>query len=254
MKASTAFASTAAIALMASAVSLSARASVIAQFDPLSGLPDYAWVQNGSGGEFFTINSPANTTAQAVATEFSFLTPGFTSLTNLPTLLTIDATAASGNPATAGAAGTWTQTGLDGSFKLLYNGANTTIGGVTLTTGENLLSGTFSDAWIQGADESGSTNLTSGNGGSATFTSSVLNLAGQTAGSQQFAFNLLGVDPPFKANTGMALMSFNANGGGNFTANIIAVPEPSDWALMILGFGGAGAMLRGRRTLAKAKA
>lgn len=26
-----------------------------------------------------------------------------------------------------------------------------------------------------------------------------------------------------------------------------AVPEPATWALMILGFGGAGAMLRGRR-------
>ncbi|MBS0334045.1 MAG: PEPxxWA-CTERM sorting domain-containing protein [Proteobacteria bacterium] len=30
----------------------------------------------------------------------------------------------------------------------------------------------------------------------------------------------------------------------------IAVPEPGAWALMILGFGGAGAMLRRRRRLA----
>ncbi|WP_414694730.1 PEPxxWA-CTERM sorting domain-containing protein, partial [Phenylobacterium sp.] len=32
-------------------------------------------------------------------------------------------------------------------------------------------------------------------------------------------------------------------GGGN------EVPEPSTWALMILGFGGAGAMLRRRKTV-----
>jgi PPE-repeat protein len=34
----------------------------------------------------------------------------------------------------------------------------------------------------------------------------------------------------------------------------VAVPEPATWALMILGFGGAGAMLRQRRRLARAAA
>ena len=32
--------------------------------------------------------------------------------------------------------------------------------------------------------------------------------------------------------------------------NVVAVPEPGTWALMILGFGGAGAMLRRRRVVA----
>jgi hypothetical protein len=42
--------------------------------------------------------------------------------------------------------------------------------------------------------------------------------------------------------TGNASLSFDAPTGG--------VPEPSSWALMILGFGGAGAFLRRRRLLA----
>jgi hypothetical protein len=40
------------------------------------------------------------------------------------------------------------------------------------------------------------------------------------------------------------------NGSGTFTP--VAVPEPATWALMIAGFGGAGAMLRRRRGLATA--
>jgi len=35
-------------------------------------------------------------------------------------------------------------------------------------------------------------------------------------------------------------------------SGVAAVPEPTTWALMILGFGGAGAMLRRRRVLAPA--
>ena len=37
------------------------------------------------------------------------------------------------------------------------------------------------------------------------------------------------------------------NGSGTFTP-VTAVPEPATWALMIAGFGGAGAMLRRRRS------
>jgi hypothetical protein len=44
----------------------------------------------------------------------------------------------------------------------------------------------------------------------------------------------------------------NVTGTASSTIAIAAVPEPGVWALMIFGFGGAGAMLRKRRALALA--
>jgi hypothetical protein len=236
-----------------SAASLSAHAAVVGQFDPLANTPDYKWVNNGTGGEFFTVNSSADTAAQGVAAQFTFLDAGFTALKNLPAVLTIDATAGSGNPAVLGSAGTFTQTGLDGSFSLIYSGAATTIDGFALTPGENLLSGTFNGAWIQGGRWRRSTNATEGNGGSANFTSSILSFSGVDPASEEFAFNLLAVSPNFSAASGQALRSFTANGGGNFSDTITAAPEPATRGLMILGFGGAGVLLRTRRrTFARA--
>jgi hypothetical protein len=40
----------------------------------------------------------------------------------------------------------------------------------------------------------------------------------------------------------------------DFGFRIAAVPEPGTWALMILGFGGTGALLRRRRQLGQALA
>jgi len=39
----------------------------------------------------------------------------------------------------------------------------------------------------------------------------------------------------------------NAFEADNFAGRTVAVPEPASWALMILGFGGVGAMVRARR-------
>ena len=246
MKATTALVSAAAFAASMAAAALPARAAVIADFDPITNSADYKWVADGSGGSLFSINSSGDSSAQGVSTQFTFLSNGFPDLRNLASTFTLSATAASGNPASMGASGTFTQPGLDGTFSFTYSGPATTIDGVHLTTGENLLSGTFDNAWIQGAGGSGSTNVTIGNGGSASYTSAVLDLSHITPNSQEFAFNMLSVSPTFHATTGDALGSFTANGGGNFDA-AGAVPEPATWGLMILGFGGAGALLRSRR-------
>jgi len=52
----------------------------------------------------------------------------------------------------------------------------------------------------------------------------------------------------FRNNEGLA-------GGNDFAIDnisVTAVPEPGTWALMIIGFGGAGAMLRSNRRKAVA--
>jgi hypothetical protein len=52
--------------------------------------------------------------------------------------------------------------------------------------------------------------------------------------------------------TGPGLDAASYSGTLNLAA--VGVPEPTTWALMIMGFGGAGAMLRSRRRMAVATA
>jgi hypothetical protein len=245
-----AFASAAVLAACVSGTALSAHAAVFAQFLPMTNAPDYSWVRDGTGGHFFSINASSDTSAQGVATAFSYIDPTYGGIGLLPATFTIDATAAQGNAASLGSAGTWTQAGLDGTFSFTYTGPDKTVGGFHIVTGENLLSGSFTGAWIQGAGGTGSTNVTFGNGGAATYHSDIVDFSHEVAGSEEFAFFLLGANPHFGAGAGAGLNSFTANGGGNFDAITASVPEPASWALMILGFGGAGAMLRRRRMAA----
>lgn len=55
-----------------------------------------------------------------------------------------------------------------------------------------------------------------------------------------------------------SLVSFStgsdAGAGYSYTTSVGGVPEPDAWALMILGFGGAGAVLRRRRATTRAMA
>jgi hypothetical protein len=256
MKALTTFASAAALAVTLTAAAVPAHAGVFAQFSPDTNASDYKWIKNNTGGEFISITANTDTTAQAVATHFSYLEPSYAALAFLPAAFTIDATAAQGNPASfAAGPGTFTQTGLNGSFSFIYTGPTQTVGIFNLVHNvTNLLSGVFTNAWIQGAGGSGSTNVTIGNGGTATYNSGIVDFSHVPAGSEEFAFNLLNVSPAFGADLvhHKALNTFTANGGGNFHAD--AVPEPATWGLMIMGFGGIGALIRNRRRQAIATA
>jgi hypothetical protein len=61
-----------------------------------------------------------------------------------------------------------------------------------------------------------------------------------TTGLDTFTFNLAGLSNARLYSTGSAPCTSNCGPGPG-------VPEPSAWALMIVGFGGAGGMLRRRR-------
>jgi len=271
MKALTAFASAAAVAIALSAASAPAHAAVFAQFSPGNSKMDYRWIKSGgvgptagTGGHFFSITPTTQnaTTAQAVNVSFSYLDPALSALAFLPAKFTIDAnvTNSLAHVASKNSSGIFTQTNVDGHFNFIFSGATGVYGGHLLTNGvTNLLSGVFTNAWIQGGGGSGSTNVAVGNGGSASYTSDIEHFAHLIPGTQEFAFNLLAAQfgavgcPVAGGTCTKALNSFRANGGGNFSF-LASAPEPATWGLMMVGFGGLGMVLRNRRRTAIARA
>jgi len=222
------------------------QALVYAQFSPDTSAQTYSWVNSGPG------DAGAGGTLSTIGTQavhFSFIDPSMDpGLMFIPAAFTFSATAPLGSPATFIAGpNVWAQAPLSGDFSFTYTGPTQLFGSTLVTTGSNLLSGTFSNAWIQGAGGSGSTNLSVSNGGFfTTLTSDYEDFSTRIPGSEEFAFNLLGATPQFGAEAGAALRSFTANGGGNFSFDSL-VPEPATWAMMIMGFGGIGTLLRRRR-------
>jgi hypothetical protein len=231
-------------------VAVPAHAAVFAQFLPDTDKADFKWVNKGTGGDFISITNTGSTSPQAAAVHFDYLDPGLSTLGFLPAAFTLTSDSPSGNPAMPSCCGLLAQLDIGGSFSFIYTGPTMTVGSITLHHDlTNLLSGVFTGAWIQGAGNSGSANLTAGPG-SVTFSSDLQSFTHDKPGSGEFAYNLLSVSPGFGAKPGKALNTFTANGGGNFS--IVAIPEPASWALMILGFGGLGVALRRQRRMAAA--
>lgn len=148
-----------------------------------------------------------------------------------------------GNPAqTLG--GFQVQQGLHGTFSFTSQQAFTR-NGVDYAAGANLLSGAFSGGVIMGV-ATGAMSVDPLAGGSATYLSDVFN-----AGNLDFETFTISLNAIHRGQlnglthlTGKSLSNFTATTTGQFGA---AVPEPGAWALMIVGFAGAGAMLRRRR-------
>ncbi|HEX3367853.1 PEPxxWA-CTERM sorting domain-containing protein [Phenylobacterium sp.] len=238
-------ASVAALSFAALASGAQAATTVFATTTTLAAGPNFTWTNNGAGD-----TGSGGTLTGTGSTSFSFENSGpvLNLLAFVPANFNFTATATGAPAGFSGAPNDlWTQTGLSGSFSYTFSGTTGTMfGGTTLTNGENLLSGTFTNAWIQGNGGSGSTNLSVGNGGHMTFTSTV-DPALASAINPEFAYTLLAVTPNFGAtSSSAALESFTGKGDGEFSFTT-AVPEPAAWSLMIMGFGGLGALLRQRR-------
>jgi hypothetical protein len=213
---------------------------------------DFTWAFNNpvSGPATGTLTG-SSVAGPHDATTLEFSQPGFAlSGWNIPVDFAFTASETGIAASNSITAGTWTQTGLNGQFHYTYGGTAADTAaifaatGYSLTAGENILSGFFTDAWIQGAGKSGSANVTFGNGGVLEFTSA-LGLGFLPTGpnyNNQFAYNLITTAAFGNSGPGGQLTPFAATGNG-----IFSIPEPGTWALMIMGFGGIGAALRNRR-------
>jgi hypothetical protein len=123
-----------------------------------------------------------------------------------------------------------------------------TISFTRVTDGANLLTLAFTGATLAGSGGAGAL-FGSQPSGTVTYSSDFVDFTGQTAGD--FSLGFSGITPGFSTT-----VAWSADAVGTFasdSANIPGgggVPEPATWAMMIVGFGGVGALLRRRRTLA----
>jgi hypothetical protein len=168
---------------------------------------------------------------------------------------TFDFSATETGPATSGVIGgvSYTTASFDGSFDYYYSGPTVTHGSVTLTPGELLLHGDFTDAAFSARTGSSGGGLADDSlNGTVSFTSalpaSVLPL-GPTG--QSFTIGFIDISPLVGVQGGL-LRHFTGVGNGLFSSDLTSgggggVPEPVTWVLMLTGFAGIGGCLR-RRT------
>ncbi len=110
---------------------------------------------------------------------------------------------------------------------------------------------TFGNPWagtdFMIAGDSISVALTLSNGRTLTQTAIVPNLA--VAGTPVFNFGAIsivttGVTGADRMSFGYAPAAFAADGRADYVLRLNVVPEPAAWALMLVGFGGVGGMMR----------
>ncbi|HEX7948157.1 MAG TPA: PEPxxWA-CTERM sorting domain-containing protein [Phenylobacterium sp.] len=226
---------------VAAPASQAAAQETIAQFFQATPGKNVSWVNQGTGGHLYT---GTGASAAGVATFFNFLTPELVGIGPVTATFLLDATAAAGNPAQLDGNGGISQDKIAGSFSFTYTGM-TPLAGCLGGSCKNLLSGTFNQGLLSG-DAGGSTgdvgSSTSLAGHLVNFTSDYIDFTLVTW--KDFDFGLEAISPALTASPGQALDSFQAASSGSFGA---AVPEPATWAMMILGFGGIGSLLRSRR-------
>jgi len=239
------------------AISASAHAMTFADYSATSSDPNISWTQSTS----LTSGVLSTTGVGASAdTDFSFLTPALSALSDLPALFTLSASGSAVDPAQTGF-GQVAEQNLSGSFSFIYTGsAPLVVGTHTYLTGANLLSGAFTGAEIIGPNfgSTGSVQDAIFSGGTVSFTSDIAQFS--PIGDKALSVELTSVLPFLTAAQNDALSSFTAVSTGSFASDIAAgggggggVPEPVTWATMLLGFFGIGlASRRARRSSAAA--
>ncbi|MEW5684712.1 MAG: PEPxxWA-CTERM sorting domain-containing protein [Pseudomonadota bacterium] len=241
MKAFSKFAASVAFVAATVCASTASAATIInfAQYQQQNAADTLKWTQSASktGGTLVDINSPT-VIFRIWDTEVA---PG--DVVDVLAKMKFNGVVDSGNAATT-FMGQKIQGGLHGTFSFTSLQAFSR-NGVNYGTGVNLLSGAFSGGTIIGAG-TGSVNGDALAGAVVDYTSAVLDTSDFRLDTFILSLNAIHRNggSGLAYTNGQSLKNFTATTTGQFAA---AVPEPTTWALMIMGFGGAGAMLRNRR-------
>ena len=262
MNAKTLFAGTS-IALALTAAAATPANAAITTFATISALTaDNVYLKNtssnGKSFGFYSIHTPTSTTPGSVSVKFSFINEGpalDAAVSSVNAIFTLNATES--GTAASSIAGYTIQPSIIGSFSLISTTA-ITVGTTHYAAGSNLLSGAFGDGGIAGGTNSsaGGFDVNNENAGSSlSYTSDFVTFA--PGANVDAALSMTSILSPLSATTGRALRTFKADAGGSFSADPVphsnAAPEPASWALMMVGFGLAGATIR-RRTRVQAVA
>lgn len=243
------------LAALAFTTPAAAALTTFASYTAVSTAENIRWQKVGtSGGSLYTISNSTGTAPSSVAVKFSFFDAALTGFGPLDASYTLLASVPNGNAAVAGN-GFLVQSALSGGFSFIYTGSTPlVVGSNTYNTGANLLSATFTNASIAGPTGSSSGNAsassTSTDVSTITYTSDILDFSNVV--NTGFAINLTSIRPVLsQAGANASLNSFRTSSGGSFSSEpapvVGSVPEPTTWAMMVMGFGLAGMGLR-RRT------
>jgi hypothetical protein len=173
--------------------------------------------------------------------EFSFTSPFFAALLSQNALFDLSASV---TQPTVQVGGTLLQAVASGDFSFTRT--------TPFAGRSNLLSAHFTNAIVTGSTNgTTATFLASQPGGNSTvtFSSDFIDFTSST--DRGFSFSFSGINPSLPGGGGDVLPSWTGDATGTFSVDTfngpLGVPEPASWALLIVGFGGAGAMLRLKR-------
>ena len=253
------------IALALAAAAATPANAVVTKFATFSTLPattyDFYYKNPGSthptvagasaNATFYTVSSNTSKVPGSVLVQFSFDNEGGYldgAVSNVTAKYTL--TGATDGPAVVDSFSGNLEQHVDATFSFVTT-APITVDHTLYPTGSILLSGTYGGAILTGDGTSGGISANNTKlGRTLTLSSDFVTFT--TGNALDASFTLNAANPAFSdLLAGMySFKTFKADDGGSFSADPVpkvnAVPEPASWALMMVGFGLAGASIRRR--------
>ena len=247
------------------------RLAVLAAGALLVSASSSAWASSVTFGQFFQKSTSSrlfryknkDVGATRAAEIYTIPTPGSTTLGSIPVfyvmgggVLPADLTGPQNALLTVDFFSSQGTTGAGSSRVQLFDSGTITITRTTpalegLNSKTNLLTVTFTNAELDASQNNGSFTFKSNANSVITYSSDFMNFSNVI--TKDFSLSFSGSNPTFQSPIGKSAKNMTFSGTGTFASDpapiTIGAPEASTWAMLVLGFGGIGALMRsGRRS------